>query len=100
MPEFLYRYQCQVSELGRRPHSARNLFIKHTDRILFGSDFGPCLDAYQLIYRSLETDDEYFNCGLSIIRQQGRWHIYGIHLPDDSFKKIYHDNEERVLKFT
>ncbi len=28
---------------------------------------------------------------------QGRWRIYGIALPDDILKKVYHENAERLL---
>ena len=60
-------------------------------------DLGPEPDAYRLYYRFLETDDEYFNYGLSDVPGQGRWHIYGLALPDDVLEKVYFRNAERVL---
>ena len=53
--------------------------------------------AYRIIYRFLETDDEYFNYGGSEIPDQGRWHIHGLYLPEAVLKQIYSDNAQRVL---
>ncbi len=83
--------------MGRQPYTARKFFIDYQDRILFGSDFGPDLDAYRLSYRFLETNDEYFNYNVSEIPQQGRWYVYGLHLPDDVLQKIYWTNADRLL---
>jgi hypothetical protein len=49
------------------------------------------------MYRFLETDDEYFNYGLSEIPGQGRWFIYGLYLPDDVLQKVYFQNAQRVI---
>ncbi len=88
---------ARISELGRQPYTSRRFFIDYADRILFGIDAGPELDAYRLYYRFLETDDEYFNYDLSDIPGQGRWYIYGLHLPDDVLRKVYFDNARRIL---
>ena len=52
---------------------------------------------YRLYYRFLETDDEYFSYDGQVVPGQGRWYIYGLHLPDDVLQKVYHGNAERVL---
>lgn len=91
-PNFHVDISARISELGRQPYTARQFFIDHADRILFGSDFGPDLDAYQIAYRFLETDDEYFNYSTTEIPEQGRWYIYGIYLPEDVLEKIYYSN--------
>jgi predicted TIM-barrel fold metal-dependent hydrolase len=94
---FYVDISARIGELGRQPYTARRFFIKYSDRILYGSDFGPDLNAYQLSYRFLETDDEYFNYNDSEIPQQGRWHVYGLYLPDDVLQKIYLRNAENLL---
>ena len=96
-PNFYVDISARIGELGRQPYSARKFFIKYADRILFGTDATPNLDVYQLYYRFLETDDEYFNYSLSAIPTQGRWHIYGLFLPDDVLEKIYFSNANRLL---
>ncbi|MCL4529961.1 MAG: amidohydrolase family protein [Chloroflexi bacterium] len=89
---------ARIGELGRQPYTARKFFIRYQDRILFGLDMGPDLDAYRLSYRFLETDDEYFNYNVGEIPQQGRWYVHGLYLPDDVLKKVYLENAKRVLK--
>lgn len=96
-PNFYVDISARIGELGRQPYTARKFFIDYADRILFGSDFSPDLDAYRVAYRFLETDDEYFSYDATEFPKQGRWYIYGIHLPNQVLKKIYHANAERVL---
>jgi predicted TIM-barrel fold metal-dependent hydrolase len=96
-PNFYIDISARISELGRQPYTTREFFIRYSDRILFGSDFGPDIDAYRLAYRFLETDDEYFNYNAGDIPLQGRWFIYGINLSDDVLQKIYHLNAEKIL---
>jgi predicted TIM-barrel fold metal-dependent hydrolase len=96
-PNYVVDISARISELGRQPYSSRRFFTQYADRILFGLDMGPEVDAYRLYYRFLETDDEYFNYGLSDVPGQGRWSIYGLNLPDDILEKVYFRNAERVL---
>ena len=97
-PNYFIDISARLGELGRQPYSARRFFSQYQDRILFGSDMSPDLDAYRLCYRFLETDDEYFNYNLGEIPGQGRWHVCGLYLPDDVLEKIYNKNAARVLK--
>jgi len=96
-PNFHVDIAARIGELGRQPYSARRFFRKYADRILFGSDFGPNLEAYRIIYRFLETDDEYFNYNPSPVPEQGRWHVCGLYLPEDVLEKVYFRNAERLL---
>src|SRR4030043_475830 len=77
-----------IGELGRQPYTARKFLIKYADRVLFGSDYPPNKDIFRTNFRFLETDDEYFDYG----RNQGRWRIYGVFLPDEVLRKIYYEN--------
>ena len=97
-PNYYIDISARLGELGRQPYTARKFFIQYQDRILFGSDMSPDLDAYRLYYRFLETDDEYFNYNTSEVPGQGRWYAHGIYLPDDVLKKIYRENAMKVLK--
>jgi predicted TIM-barrel fold metal-dependent hydrolase len=95
---FYVDISARIGELGRQPYTARRFFVQYADRILFGSDMGPDLDAYRICYRFLETDDEYFNYNTGDIPQQGRWHVHGLYLPDDVLKQVYSENAKRVLR--
>jgi predicted TIM-barrel fold metal-dependent hydrolase len=97
-PNYHIDISARLGELGRQPYTARTFFLRYQDRILFGSDMGPDLDAYRLYYRFLETDDEYFNYSTGDIPEQGRWHVCGLHLPDEVLEKVYAGNARQLLK--
>ena len=97
-PNFYVDISARIGELGRQPYSARKFFLNYADRILFGSDFGPDLEAYRLAYRFLESDDEYFNYNADETPKQGRWYVFGLHLPDEVLRKVYFENAEKLLR--
>jgi len=98
---------ARVGELGRQPRTSRKFFDKYQDRILFGTDATPHGEEfpqqvfndklYEIYYRFLETEDEYFDYAPAEIPPQGRWRIYGIHLPDAILQKVYNGNASRLL---
>ncbi|KAB8141853.1 amidohydrolase family protein [Chloroflexia bacterium SDU3-3] len=96
-PNFYVDISARIAELGRQPYSARRFFLRYADRILFGLDAGIDLAGYQRYYRFLESDDEYFAYGDGPTPGQGRWQIYGLHLPDDVLERVYRRNAERVI---
>ncbi len=90
---------ARIAELGRAPYSARSWFLKHAGRILFGTDATPDMAVFQTHFRFLETADEYFEYEPKApIPPQGRWRIYGVYLPDEVLRQVYHDNAARLLK--
>ncbi len=99
-PNLVLDISGRVAALGRQPYSARRFILKYQDRILFGTDRFPGRTnqpRYRIYYRFLETDDEYFQYYDHPFPPTGEWRIYGIFLPDDVLKKVYHDNAARVL---
>ena len=97
---------ARIGELGRQPRMARKFFDKYQDRILFGTDasaststpqqtFGDAL--YEIYYRFLETEDEYFDYAPASIPPQGRWRISGLGLSDQILRKVYRDNAARLI---
>ena len=98
---------ARIGELGRQPRTARAFFDRHQDRILFGTDATPHGDEYpqqvfndklyEIYYRFLETDDEYFDYAPADVPPQGRWRIYGINLPESILRKVYYENAAREL---
>jgi len=100
---------ARIGELGRQPRTARKFFERYQDRILFGTDAVPPPDGenypqqvfrdelYEIYFRFLETEDEYFDYAPAAIPPQGRWRIYGLGLPESILKKVYHDNAARIL---
>lgn len=87
----------RISELGRQPYTARRFLIKYADRVLFATD-GPWPEnRVRLYWRFLETFDENFPYSEKEFPPQGFWNIYGVGLPDDVLKKIYHENAARLI---
>jgi len=86
---------AREGELGRQPRRTREIFMKYSDRIMFGTDEGAGESMYRNYFRWFETDDEYFP--YAQYPQQGRWMIYGLGLPDDVLEKVYHRNAERLF---
>lgn len=96
-PNLVVEIASRISELGRQPYTARKFFLKYADRIMFGTD-GPRVPERLFPYwRFLETDDEYFAYAENPFPPQGFWNIYGIYLPDDVLKKVYHKNAVRII---
>ena len=99
---------ARIGELGRQPRTARKFFDRYQDRIVFGTDATPHGtqtpqqvfedQLYEIYYRFLESDDEYFNYAPASVPPQGRWRIYGINLPDTVLRKVYFENAARQLK--
>ncbi len=95
-PNVVVDISARASELGRQPYSARKFFLRYADRILFGADLVPEVEMYRLYYRFLETEDEYFDYPTHA-SGQGRWKIYGLHLPEDVLRKVYRENALKLL---
>ena len=99
-PNYFIDISARIAEFGRQPYTAREFFIQYQDRILFGTDFAPDIDRYRIFYRFLESADEYFNYDLEDPPTQGRWCIYGLHLPDEVLQKIYFLNAVNILNLS
>lgn len=109
-PNTVIDISARVGELGRQPRHAQRFFDRYQDRILFGTDAVPSPygddvpqqlfgdELYEIYYRFLETEDEYFDYAPAPSPPQGRWSIYGLGLSDEILRKVYHDNAARLLK--
>jgi predicted TIM-barrel fold metal-dependent hydrolase len=108
-PNMSVEIGARIGELGRQPRAARKFFERYQDRILFGTDAVPHGDEfpqqvfndklYEIYFRFLETDDEYFDYAPARVPPQGRWRIYGIQLPDPILHKVYYQNAARMFGF-
>jgi predicted TIM-barrel fold metal-dependent hydrolase len=96
-PNLNVEFSSRLNELGRQPYSARAFFEKYQDRIMLGTD-GPFPEERLRIYwRFLETFDEYFPYSEKSPPPQGDWRIYGLGLPPEILKKVYHANAARMI---
>jgi predicted TIM-barrel fold metal-dependent hydrolase len=107
---------ARVPEIGRGDvEPVRDLFLRHSDRILFGTDVavgdspdqlwlgsrgnevpGPAdvKRFYSSTFRFFETRDRGFESPTPI---QGSWTVSGIGLPPEILAKIYSGNAKRLL---
>jgi predicted TIM-barrel fold metal-dependent hydrolase len=97
-PNFHVDLAARVAELGRQPRAARDLIVRHPDRVLFGIDeFPPARENYAIYFRFLETADEHFPHSTEEVPLMGRWAISGLELPDDVLRRVYADNARRIV---
>ena len=109
-PNMTVDIAARIGELGRQPRRARKFFDRYQDRILFGTDATPHRDEfpqqvfndklYEIYYRFLETEDEYFDYAPAKKPPQGRWRIYGLGLPQSTLEKVYNQNFARLFQIT
>jgi predicted TIM-barrel fold metal-dependent hydrolase len=92
-PNVMTEFGAVIAELGRQPKTARDFFIKYQDRILFGKD-SYNKEEFYTYFRVLESDDEYFNY---FRKRHAFWKMYGLNLPDEVLKKIYHENALKLF---
>ena len=122
-PNMVVDIAARVPEIGRHdPARVRSFFVKHQDRILFGTDFqiegvegvpgmgslmtlgsggnGPppreadAVDFFRAHWRWFETADAHFAHMTPI---QGDWTISAIALPEEVLAKVYFGNAERLF---
>lgn len=115
-PNLFVDTAARVPELGHRDVAAlRALFVKHQDRILFGTDLGVGPSEPDLMlgstgatppgpadverfftstWRFFETTDRRIPSPTPI---QGRWTIDGLRLPREVLEKVYAKNAEALL---
>jgi len=113
-PNMMADLAARIPEIGRHdPEQVRRLFLKHQDRILFGTDFmvygrmilgssgnePPPTNAdaevfYAKEWRWLETLDQNWPHMTPI---QGDWTISSVGLPSSVLRKIYFDNARKLL---
>jgi predicted TIM-barrel fold metal-dependent hydrolase len=107
-PNMHVEIAARIGELGRQPRAASKFVDKYQDRILFGTDAVPRGtdtpqqifndQLYEIYFRFLETDDEYFDYAPAPIPPQGRWKISGLGLSQTILRKIYFENASRLLQ--
>jgi predicted TIM-barrel fold metal-dependent hydrolase len=93
LPNMYTEIGAVLAELGRQPRFAREWFIRHQDRVLFGKDtWAP--SEYHCYFHVLETADEYFDY---YRKRHAFWKMYGLDLPDEVLRKLYYKNALRIL---
>jgi predicted TIM-barrel fold metal-dependent hydrolase len=124
-PNVVVDVSARLAEIGRHdPEKVRAFFVKHKDRILFGTDLGihqrtrdgvvessfflgslskepPKKSDVKLFFdrhtRFFESDPAVTGAIDHPVPIQGNWKVPPIHLPLDVLKAVYHDNAYRLI---
>jgi predicted TIM-barrel fold metal-dependent hydrolase len=113
-PNMYVDVSARLGEIGRHPpEKVRAFFIKHQDRILFGTDLIVTPNGLQL--GSIREDQPTFKDALKYYADhrrffetadrnidhptptQGRWKVNAINLPPKVLRKFYVENAERLI---
>jgi hypothetical protein len=104
-PNFYVDTSARISQIGRHPiEDVRAFFVKHQDRVLFGSDLmigwgvfeedqedtGGVKRFYDAHWRFFESDEKQIEHPEFPIL--GNWKVEAIGLPDDVLEKLYFRN--------
>jgi predicted TIM-barrel fold metal-dependent hydrolase len=97
-PNFTIDIAARIAELGRQPRRTRALIMRHPDRVLFATDLiPPERDTYEIYFRFLETDDEYFRYSPEDPPPTGRWSISALNLPAEVLRLVYSENARTLI---
>jgi predicted TIM-barrel fold metal-dependent hydrolase len=112
-PNLYVDTSARIGEIGRHPaEEARAFFLKHQDRVLFGSDlvlgwnvFDQDMQGedgkveaeafYGDHWRFFETDEQ--QIPYPGFPDQGHWKVNGIALPPEVLEKLYAGNARRLI---
>ena len=102
LPNAYIDFSARIDELGRQPYSSREFFIKHQDRIIFGTDMPANIESsvemYRTYFRFLETYDEaFYSPDYDGTFERSRWPMCGIGLPKEVLRKIYYENILKII---
>jgi uncharacterized protein len=94
-PNLYADISARLGEIAPIPRNASAFFIKHQDKLVYGTDNLIEDKWYHLSFRILESDDEHF---YAIEYFDYHWPLHGLNLPKAVLKKLYHDNAKKILK--
>jgi predicted TIM-barrel fold metal-dependent hydrolase len=109
-PNFYVDTSARIGEFGRHPvDKVRAFFVKHQDRIIFGTDSTIGWDAfdgvpesvtelnlfYDAHWRYFETDARQMEDPFYPIH--GHWHVDALDLPEEVLDKLYIQNAQRLI---
>jgi predicted TIM-barrel fold metal-dependent hydrolase len=92
-PNLYADISARYAETAATPRAAAAFYVKHGERLVYGTDMGTDLPMYAMTFRILETNDEHFYSRLFGYH----WYLNGFGLPDAVLRAVYHDNGANVL---
>ena len=109
-PNFHVDASARIGEFGRHPpEEVRAFFLKHQDRVIFGTDLVLGWDIFESadqtdtaeLKRFYDGHWRFFETGARHVDHpfpiQGSWKVDAIGLPDDVLEKLYIQNAQRLI---
>jgi predicted TIM-barrel fold metal-dependent hydrolase len=97
-PNLYVDFAARIPDLGRQSSSARELFLRHPDRVLFGTDeLPPSAAGYRRYFRFLETADAGYEYSAGPPPGPGDWSVSALDLPNEALRAVYSANAARLL---
>ena len=85
---------ARYGEISPIPRFVKAFMEKYADRLVYGTDMGTSPKMYRTTFRILETADEHFYERELL---DYHWPLHGLDLSDETLKKIYSRNGERIM---
>lgn len=85
---------ARYAETAPIPRATKDFFMKHQNKLVYGTDMGFEPSMYSTTFRILETNDEHFYANDLF---GYHWALYGIGLSDNVLKKVYNENARKIL---
>ncbi len=85
---------ARYAEVAPIPRYTKAFMEKYNNRLLYGTDMGFDRPMYEITFRVLETADEHF---YDIDQFGYHWALNGLDLSNNTLKKLYNKNAEKIL---
>jgi uncharacterized protein len=97
-PNFYADISARFHETSTIPRAAAEFLKKWGHRVTYGTDIPFSQHLFNLTYRILESNDDHFYDQDFYFNFNYHWPMYGMGLPDDVLKKVYHESALNAFK--
>jgi predicted TIM-barrel fold metal-dependent hydrolase len=97
-PNFYADISARFHETCTIPRTTADFLKKWGHRVVYGTDIPFSQHLFSLTYRILESADEHFYDQDFFFNFNYHWPMYGMALPDDVLKKVYHESALSAFK--
>ena len=97
-PNFYADLSARFHETCTIPRTTAAFLNKWGHRVVYGTDIPFSQHLFSLTYRILESADEHFYDQDFYFNFNYHWPMYGMNLPDDVLKKVYHESALNAFK--
>lgn len=93
-PNLYADISARYGETSTIPRYMFDFYVRHQDKLLYGTDMGTDSEMYETTIRILETNDEHF---YKTHMFHYHWASNGFGLPDEVLEKVYRKNALKII---